>query len=443
MHYSSKNNTSQPYIDPYIQWCKELSSLDNLNGIIFLIAYSGGVDSTTIIDCCIRAIHDWILDPNNIFVTHYVHWIRPWSQHEYEKLAKLLHNKSKDLFLYGASLWKKIHTTEEYLRKSRYYYCYSLAKILSQIHNKQCLLVLWHHLDDRKETTLLNLSRGASLQGIINMTTLSPSHIKEEKTILFRPLLSLPKELLITYTKNNNLEYIEDITNTQPSISKRNYRRSIITKQLQAKNIFSLEYPESDGIFDPNWNTKWNWNSKVFYSLLESIQKQEEQFFIQNPPFVSFKTLRERKCWSYYFILNPELLYEGSLRYSLKKIWSNHGRYKSSLNNILTFISKQRRSKHSWRFQSWDIGIYIAHEIPYLFLTKDKFRENLSYHENKPLPIWYNQIDWRRRAKPKDTFHQKPLTKYLINKKIPIFYRKNILVQEVDNILIKVDIIKQ
>jgi tRNA(Ile)-lysidine synthase TilS/MesJ len=84
------------------------------------------------------------------------------------------------------------------------------------------------------------------------MTTLSPSHIKEEKTILFRPLLSLPKELLITYTKNNNLEYIEDITNTQPSISKRNYRRSIITKQLQAKNIFSLEYPESDGIFDPN-----------------------------------------------------------------------------------------------------------------------------------------------------------------------------------------------
>ncbi len=91
-------------------------------------------------------------------------------------------------------------------------------------------LLLAHHADDQAETLLLQLFRGAGVDGLAAM----PAQRPLGKGVLLRPLLQCTRNALETYAKQHQLSWIEDESN-QDQDFRRNYLRHDILPRLQEK----------------------------------------------------------------------------------------------------------------------------------------------------------------------------------------------------------------
>ena len=119
-------------------------------------------------------------------------------------------------------------------RKSRYQ---SL-----EIHRKG-ILVLGHHQNDQAETLLLQLFRGSGLNGLAAM----PSFDKERN--IWRPLLKINRTAIKSYAEENNLNFIEDESNSNSKFD-RNFLRNEILPLIQTRypNIINTISRSSENI---------------------------------------------------------------------------------------------------------------------------------------------------------------------------------------------------
>ena len=85
------------------------------------------------------------------------------------------------------------------------------------------VLCMAHHQNDRAETLLLNLFRGAGLQGLAAM----PSTRFLSGKCLIRPFIDLPRSELLSWATAQNLRWIEDESN-QNLHFRRNYMRHVV-----------------------------------------------------------------------------------------------------------------------------------------------------------------------------------------------------------------------
>lgn len=86
-------------------------------------------------------------------------------------------------------------------------------------------IALAHHMNDQVETILLNIVRGCGLKGARGMDAVRDG-------IYIRPMLETPREEIMEYLDENNLEYVEDETNKDNAYS-RNYIRNIVLPALR------------------------------------------------------------------------------------------------------------------------------------------------------------------------------------------------------------------
>jgi tRNA(Ile)-lysidine synthase len=91
-------------------------------------------------------------------------------------------------------------------------------------------IALGHQLDDQAETVLLNLLRGAGTQGASGMAAIGSLGGK----ILLRPLLDVPRTALAAYARENGLNWIEDESNENVSLT-RNFLRHRVGPLLAQK----------------------------------------------------------------------------------------------------------------------------------------------------------------------------------------------------------------
>jgi len=138
-------------------------------------------------------------------------WEKEWFKVEvascdFEKTKKLYPSKS----------------FEELAREKRYAFFDAILNIYSSKY-----ILTAHHLDDKLETFIFNLSRGSKLTGLINMT--------ESSWGILRPLLSIEKDDILKYLKDNNLEYKIDNTNFE-TLYTRNYTRHEIIPKFNRLN---------------------------------------------------------------------------------------------------------------------------------------------------------------------------------------------------------------
>jgi len=82
-----------------------------------------------------------------------------------------------------------------------------------------------HHADDDLETFLINLSRGTGIEG------LSGIPVQNEKVI--RPLLNFSRQEILSYAKDNNLQWREDSSNSESKYLRNKIRLDIVP-QLKA-----------------------------------------------------------------------------------------------------------------------------------------------------------------------------------------------------------------
>ncbi len=92
-------------------------------------------------------------------------------------------------------------------------------------------LLTAHHQDDQAETLLLNLLRGAGVQGLAAMPETRLLGKRLEQGYLGRPLLALSRQDLKAYARYWQLDYIDDPSNTNTAFD-RNYLRHTVLPLL-------------------------------------------------------------------------------------------------------------------------------------------------------------------------------------------------------------------
>ena len=90
-------------------------------------------------------------------------------------------------------------------------------------------LVLAHHRDDQAETVLLKLLRGTGPEGLGGMRELRAF----ARGQLWRPLLGVPRQLLLEYVGNWHLPSIDDPSNRDTQLARNLLRHDILPRLLQ------------------------------------------------------------------------------------------------------------------------------------------------------------------------------------------------------------------
>src|SRR5262245_6146109 len=85
------------------------------------------------------------------------------------------------------------------------------------------VVALGHQLDDQAETVLMNLLRGAGLAGASGMRAATAFHEK----LVVRPLLGVSRAAITRHARANRLDWIEDESNRDESLSRNYLRRRV------------------------------------------------------------------------------------------------------------------------------------------------------------------------------------------------------------------------
>ena len=169
-----------------------------------LVAVSGGADSLALLHCLYILKNKYDL---TLVVAHLNHMLRGI---EADRDAEYVRNFADKLGL--EFIIEKVNIPEilaqcsfspqEGARMVRYDFLIKTAVILSC--NK---IALGHHKDDQAETVLLNLLKGAGLDGL--------KGIAPKRDLFIRPLIEVKKDALEQYCKENKLAFCDDASNSK------------------------------------------------------------------------------------------------------------------------------------------------------------------------------------------------------------------------------------
>jgi len=179
------------------------------------IAYSGGMDSTVLLHCCLALKHQGLLK-SRLAAWHINHQLLPqansWEEHCINqckafnlqiKISRIqVNQQGKDSMEMAArlgrySLWEEELPTD-------------------------ALLLQAHHQRDQAETLLLRLMRGSrNLHGIPDRRTLG-------KGLVHRPFLQTPYTEISNYQQEKSLLYIQDPSNLNSSIERNFIRHKLL-----------------------------------------------------------------------------------------------------------------------------------------------------------------------------------------------------------------------
>ena len=187
----------------------------------WLVAYSGGMDSTVLLHA-LAATRE--LQQSDIVAIHVNHDLHEdsgdWDDHCREFAEKL------DVSFIGKRVAVDDHSgsgPEAAARKARY------TALLALVDDGDCLLSA-HHEDDQAETLLLNLMRGSGLAGIAGIG----ANQGFGRGRLLRPLLGVSTAAIREYAECHNLDWIEDPSNADTRFD-RNFLRQEIVPALAAR----------------------------------------------------------------------------------------------------------------------------------------------------------------------------------------------------------------
>ena len=187
-----------------------------LGGRPILIGFSGGLDSTVLLDACVS-----LLGPERLVAAHVHHGLQPdadrWVEH-CQREARSRGVRFECLRL-GPPQSGGIGL-EAWARDARYQALWALAASLDA-----AVLMTAHQADDRAETVLMRLARGTGLDGLAS--ALPGCSSGPAGRWLVRPLLDLTRAQLSEYASAHGLRWVDDPMNRDLA-----YRRVRAREQL-------------------------------------------------------------------------------------------------------------------------------------------------------------------------------------------------------------------
>lgn len=187
----------------------------------WIVAYSGGLDSTVLLHAlvtCTRAT------PAKLSAIHIDHRLQPQSQ----EWAAAARERARSL-----GIECEIHTAvdapskgtgvEQWARDTRY-------AVFARALASGDVIAMAHHRDDLAETVLMRLMRGAGPEGLAGIPATRPLG----RGHLLRPLLQVGRTDIEAYATAHNLAWSEDPSNAD-AVFDRNYVRHHVLPALQAR----------------------------------------------------------------------------------------------------------------------------------------------------------------------------------------------------------------
>ncbi|GEA59525.1 tRNA lysidine(34) synthetase TilS [Vibrio comitans] len=181
-----------------------------------VLALSGGLDSRVMLECL---SHYQLQNPTlEVRAVHVHHGLSRNADHWMEQCRLWCEEARVSFYAEFASL--DIHSKqslEAQAREARY-------ALLSKHLNKNDLLLTAQHADDQLETMLLALKRGSGPRGLAAMGIKSTFG----EAMLVRPFLSLKREALEAFAKQQALEWVEDESNQDTQFDRNFLRHQVI-----------------------------------------------------------------------------------------------------------------------------------------------------------------------------------------------------------------------
>ena len=185
------------------------------------IAYSGGIDSTVLLQAASIVCQQSGHSLKAIHIDHQIHAdSQQWAQFCIDQCRKLdihIDTIRVDIQQYGQ------YGLEGAAREARYQ---AFEKTLSA----EDVLLTAHHADDQIETVLLQLFRGAGIKGLADCA----KSRMVGSALLVRPLIEISRQEIEHYARQNQLHWCDDPSNTSLSHD-RNYLRHEIMPLLHAR----------------------------------------------------------------------------------------------------------------------------------------------------------------------------------------------------------------
>lgn len=192
------------------------ATLSHLRATRNLLAFSGGADST--------ALFHLLVENSIAFdIVHVNYHTRAQSDDEAQYAIALAQKYQKKVYLYDAPTITC--NFEAQAREIRYGF---FQECLKEHHYSNLLTA--HHLGDRLEWFLMQLSKGAGLYELMGMRRIED----REHYRLIRPLLHVNKNELIAYLEKNEILWFEDESNHDERYT-RNYFRHHFSDPLLEK----------------------------------------------------------------------------------------------------------------------------------------------------------------------------------------------------------------
>lgn len=183
-----------------------------------LVGFSGGLDSTVLLDVLSHKAQF----KKKLYAVHINHGLTPHANN-WEKHC-LTFCKTKSISFVAHTIdFERNANIEANARRARY-------AVFESLMQPGDVLVLAHHKDDQVETLLLNLFRGAGIDGLSSMA----KSRKFGEGFLVRPFLEFSRKTLEDYAKESNLVWIDDPSNEGSTFS-RNFLRNEVLPLLKSK----------------------------------------------------------------------------------------------------------------------------------------------------------------------------------------------------------------
>jgi len=307
----------------------------------FLIAYSGGLDSTVLLDQLLKIKKT---KPDfNIRAIHINHNISEFSKKWTEHCKKICNFYKIPLIIENICLDKN-NNIEEKLRIKRYNIIYNHLSLNE-------ILLTGHHMNDQCETLILSLKRGSGPTGLSSMSFETTFGNKK----IVRPFLKKTKKELELYAYKNNLNWIEDFSNLNINYD-RNFIRHKIIPILEKrwpffiKNCFRTTYicqKETtllNKLLDKKINNFIKFDNSLDIKNFKNIKKELSLALIRR--WVSLQKIKKPSYNNIQYIYH-QMIYS-RLDANPKCILGTHEirRYKKSL----YFIKKQSNLKNTILF---------------------------------------------------------------------------------------------
>jgi tRNA(Ile)-lysidine synthase len=239
-----------------------------------ILAVSGGVDSVVLCELCNQAGYDFI-------IAHCNFQLRGKESERDKEFVVALGDKYKvqvlvndfDTEKYAQENKKGI---QEAARDLRYDWFEKIVSRESSVVSRQSSIVnqkseasthdsrftihvlTAHHADDNIETVMMNFFRGTGLHGLEGIPAIH-QYIR-------RPLLPFWKDELIQFSKENNLEFVEDSSNQSTKYTRNLFRNEIIP-------LIAKAYPQVKTNLQDNIN-RFSEIQKLYQTSINEFKKK-------------------------------------------------------------------------------------------------------------------------------------------------------------------------